>query len=124
MEKIGIICEYNPFHNGHIYHINQIKNKFPDSTIILVMSGNYTQRGTVSIIDKWKKTDIALNYVDLVVELPTIFTIQSADTFAQAAVQILNSLKIDYLVFGTESLDANKLSKIVENQNTNTYIHL
>ncbi|MBQ9011270.1 MAG: nucleotidyltransferase family protein, partial [Bacilli bacterium] len=60
MEKIGIICEYNPFHNGHIYHINQIKKLYPESIIILVMSGNYTQRGTVSIMDKWEKTNIAL----------------------------------------------------------------
>lgn len=70
MESIGIICEYNPFHNGHIHHINKIKEMSPDSTIILVMSGNFTQRGDVSIIDKWKKTEIALNYVDLVIELP------------------------------------------------------
>ena len=93
MKKIGIICEYNPFHNGHIYHIEKIKEKWKDSIIILVMSGNYTQRGTVSILDKWDKTDIALKYVDLVVELPFVFTIQSADTFAKGAIEILNSLK-------------------------------
>lgn len=116
MTTIGIICEYNPFHNGHIYHINKIKEKFKDSTIILVMSGNYTQRGDVSIIDKWAKTDIALNYVDLVVELPFIFSVSSADIFAYGATEILKNLKVDYLVFGTESLNTEKLTKIANAQ--------
>ena len=53
MKKIGIICEYNPFHNGHINHINRIKELFPDSLIVLVMSGNFTERGEISIINKW-----------------------------------------------------------------------
>lgn len=116
MNKIGIICEYNPFHNGHIYHINKVKELYPESTIILVMSGNYTQRGTVSILDKWDKTEIALNYVDLVVELPFIFSIQSADIFARGAVQILNNLNVDKIVFGTESLNIDKLNKIAKVQ--------
>ena len=61
MRKIGIICEYNPFHNGHIYHLNKIKELYPDSMIIMVMSGNFTQRGIPSIIDKFDKTEITLN---------------------------------------------------------------
>ena len=121
MKKIGIICEYNPFHNGHIYHIEKIKEKWKDSIIILVMSGNYTQRGTVSILDKWDKTDIALKYVDLVVELPFVFTIQSADTFAKGAIEILNSLNADYLVFGTESLNSENLDKIVKAQSKQNF---
>ena len=60
MEKIGIICEYNPFHNGHIYHLQKIKELFPDSLIILVMSGNFTMRGEISLLNKWDKTSIAL----------------------------------------------------------------
>ena len=99
MKSIGIICEYNPFHNGHIYHINKIKEMFPDSVIILVMSGNFTQRGDVSIINKWNKTKIALNHnVDLVVELPFIFTNQSADTFAFGACSILNYLVVNQII--------------------------
>ena len=58
---IGIICEYNPFHNGHLYHINKIKEKYPDSTIILVMSGNFVQRGNPSIVNKWQKAKMAMN---------------------------------------------------------------
>ena len=84
MKSIGIICEYNPFHNGHLYHIKKIKEMYPDYTIILVMSGNFTQRGDVSILNKWDKTDIALeNKIDLVVELPFIFSTQSADIFSK-----------------------------------------
>lgn len=68
MRSVGIICEYNPFHNGHLHHLNYIKENFKDATIVLVMSGNFTQRGEVSIIDKWQKTELALNYgIDLVI---------------------------------------------------------
>lgn len=80
MNVVGIICEYNPFHNGHKYHLEKIKEIFPDSIIILVMSGNFTERGIPSIIDKWNKTEIALEMgIDLVVELPFAFATQSAD---------------------------------------------
>ena len=59
MSSVGIIAEYNPFHNGHLYHLNKIKELYPDDTIVLVINGNFTERGTVLIIDKWKKTEIA-----------------------------------------------------------------
>ena len=116
MEAVGIICEYNPFHNGHIYHINKIKEMFPDDIIVLVMSGNFTQRGDVSIIDKWAKTDIALNYVDLVIELPFVFSVQSADNFAKGTLTILKNIGVSKIVFGTENLDTKSLKKIAEVQ--------
>lgn len=104
MKAVGIICEYNPFHNGHLYHINKIREQFPNSPIILVMSGNFTERGIVSLIDKWKKTEIALAYgVDLVVELPFVFATQSADLFARGSIGILKALQVEYLVFGSEN---------------------
>lgn len=125
MKTIGIICEYNPFHNGHIYHINKIKEMFPDSTIVLVMSGNFTERGDTSIINKWDKTDVALNNgIDLVIELPFVFATQSADIFAYGACSILNYLKVDYLVFGSESGDIDMLKNIANIQNTNEYDNL
>lgn len=103
MKAVGIICEYNPLHNGHLYHINQIKKQFPNSPIILVLSGNFTERGIVSIMDKWKKTELALTYgVDLVIELPFVFATQSADIFAHGSIAILKELKVEYLVFGSE----------------------
>lgn len=108
--KIGIICEYNPFHNGHLYHINKIKELYPNSTLILVMSGNVTERGELSILDKWEKTDIALTFgVDLVVELPYAQASQAADIFCYGAIKILAHLKVDKIVFGSEDNDAKKL---------------
>lgn len=117
MVKVGIICEYNPFHNGHLYHLNKIKELYKDAYIVLVMSGNFTQRGDVSVLNKWDKTDIALHYgVDLVVELPFVFATQSADIFAKASIEILDNLGCDYLVFGSESNDIKKLTKLAEIQ--------
>ena len=117
---IGIICEYNPFHNGHLYHINKIKEKYPDSTIILVMSGNFVQRGNISILNKWDKARIALDYgIDLVVELPFIYATQSADVFAFGAISILNKLRVNKLIFGSESNDVDKLKKLANVQLNN-----
>ena len=124
--NIGIICEYNPFHFGHLYHLNKIKEMYPDSNIILVLSGWITERGDLSLIDKFKKTDIALNYgVNLVVELPYKF-IQSADYFAMGAVKILNELKCDTIVFGSESNNVDDLINLaniqLKNKNYNTLV--
>ncbi len=115
--RIGIICEYNPFHNGHIYHIEKIKEKYPDSTIILVVDSFFTERGDISVLDKQAKTEIALhNNIDLVIELPFCFATQSADIFAYGAVSILNKLKVDLLIFGSESdnIDALKETALTE----------
>ena len=115
--KIGIIAEFNPLHNGHLYLINKIKEKYEDASIILVLSGNYTQRGIPSIIDKWKKTELSLKLgIDLVVELPFPFSTQSADYFAYGATTLLNYLKVDKLIFGSESNDIKVLEKIADAQ--------
>lgn len=113
MKSVGIICEYNPFHNGHLHHIEKVKEMFEDCTIICCMSGNFTERGDVSIIDKKTKTELALEYgVDIVVELPYVFATESADKFAKASIQILTELKCDYLVFGSESNNIDKLEEL------------
>lgn len=115
MQIIGLIAEYNPFHNGHLYQINKIKEKYPDSIIIAVVSSSFTQRGDVSIIDKWTKTQIALdNNIDLVVELPFVYATQSSDIFAKGAIEILKRLNIDTLVFGTESTSLDQISTIAD----------
>lgn len=120
MKIIGIICEYNPFHNGHLYHLKKIKEMYPSSCIILVMSSSFTQRGEISILNKWEKTDIALQYgVDLIIELPFVFSTQSADIFALGAISILNHLKVDTIVFGSESNDPNQLIEIANIQLNN-----
>lgn len=114
---IGIIAEFNPFHNGHVYLIEQIKKKYPDATLVLVMSGNFTQRGIPSIMNKWDKTEISLKYgIDLVIELPLPFVIQSADFFSYGAVTLLEKLKVDKLIFGSESDDINTLEEIANIQ--------
>lgn len=117
MKIIGIIAEYNPFHLGHLYQINEIKKRYPDSLIIAIISTNFTERGDISIINKWDKTKICLdNNIDLVVELPTLYATQSADMFAYGAINILNNLHIDKLVFGSETNDINLLTKLAETQ--------
>lgn len=120
MHTVGIICEYNPFHNGHLYHINKVKEMFPNAPIILVLGGNFLERGEPSIINKWDKTKIALHYgVDLVIELPYPFATQSADLFAKGSVQILNYLQVEYLIFGSESNNVDKLIKMADTQLNN-----
>ncbi len=114
MKIIGIICEYNPFHNGHLYHLQKIKELFPDSLIVLVLNGYFLQRGELSIISKENKTKLALEYgVDIVIELPFVFGTQSADIFASASIKILEELKCDYLVFGSESNNLESLQEMV-----------
>ena len=122
MERIGIIAEYNPFHNGHIYHINKIKEMYPDSIIVAIVSGNFTQRGIPSIIDKWEKTKIALKYgIDLVIELPFPFASQSSDIFAKGAISLLKELKVNKLVFGSESNDIENLKELARIQELDEY---
>lgn len=113
MKSVGIICEYNPFHNGHLYHLNMVKEMCPDYTVVLVMSAHFLQRGEPAILDKWDRTKISLEYgVDLVVELPFLFSTRGADIFAHAAVEILNHLKVDKIIFGSELNDIDFLKKI------------
>ncbi|MDO4169213.1 MAG: nucleotidyltransferase [Lachnospiraceae bacterium] len=105
MRIAAIICEYNPFHNGHLYQIEQIKQQLDTDFIIAVMSGNFVQRGTPAFCDKYTRTRFALeNGIDLVFELPIRYAASSAEYFASGAISILNALNcVDYLVFGTET---------------------
>ena len=115
MSKVlGIIAEYNPFHNGHLFHLNESKKLTGSSYTVASMSGNFAQRGNTSIIDKWSKAKSAIECgVDLVVELPVLYSTSSAENFAEGAIKILDSLKVvDYLSFGTETADINLLNNI------------
>lgn len=121
MRVVGIVAEYNPFHYGHLYQIRKVKEMYPDSIIIAIISTNYTQRGGFSLINKWDKTRICLNYgIDMVVELPTLYTTQGADMFAYGAISILNMLHIDTLVFGMECDDVEYLIKAAKTQINNS----
>lgn len=120
MKVIGIIAEYNPIHLGHIYQINKIKEQFPDSIIIVVTNSCFTERGDVSILNKWDKTKICLdNNIDIVIELPFSYATQSADIFAKGALKLLNLLKIDVLAFGSESNNLELLNLIADTQINN-----
>ncbi len=117
MNAIGIIAEYNPFTNGHLYHLNSIKEKYPEHAIILIMSGNFTQRGIPTIIDKFKRTEIALKLgVDLVIELPYPFATEAADFFAYGAITLLENLNVEKIVFGSESNNTDDLELIAKTQ--------
>ena len=124
MEIIGIVAEYNPFHNGHLYQIQKIKEKYPDSILVAVVSSTFTQRGTVSILNKWAKTKIALdNHIDIVIELPFVYATQSSDIFAKGAVALLNKLKVTRIIFGTERDNLNELSLSADIQLNNKEYH-
>ena len=108
MSKVlGIIAEYNPFHNGHLLHLTKSKEETGAKYSICIMSGNFVQRGNTSIVNKWVKTEMALKSgIDLVLELPTVYSISSAENFAEGAIKLLNSLKIvDTISFGSENSD-------------------
>jgi len=110
---LGIIAEYNPFHNGHMHHLQKSKEVTNASYTVAVISGNFTQRGSTALVDKWSRAETALNCgVDLVIELPILYATSSAENFADGAIKILESLKVlDYISFGSESGDIDTLSK-------------
>jgi predicted nucleotidyltransferase len=106
LKALGVVVEYNPFHNGHLYHLEAAKKACQPDVVIAVMSGNFLQRGEPALINKWYRAKMALLCgVDIVVELPYRFATQRAETFAFGAVSILNDLRCDYLCFGSEHGD-------------------
>jgi len=121
MKTVGIIAEFNPFHNGHEYIIKEAKKRSGADQAVVVMSGSFVQRGEPALFDKWTRTQAALlNGADLVLELPALFSSGSAETFASAAVRILNDSNIvDTLCFGSESGDLVAMmeaSKLLSNE--------
>lgn len=116
MKVVGLITEYNPFHNGHKYHIEEAKRVTGADYAIAVMSGNFVQRGTPAMIDKYSRAEMALNNgVDLVLELPVCYATGSAEFFAHGAVSLLEQLGIvDYLCFGSESGDIDLIKEAAE----------
>ncbi len=117
MTTVAIVSEYNPFHNGHKYQIEKIRETFgSDTAIIAIMSGNYVQRGDVALLSKAKRAEAAvMEGVNLVLELPFPFSCSSAEIFASAAITIINSLGcVDYVSFGSESGDVRALESIAE----------
>ncbi|MBS4177232.1 nucleotidyltransferase [Lederbergia citrea] len=106
MKSVGIVAEYNPFHNGHLYHVQAAKRLSQSDVTIAVMSGNFLQRGEPALVSKWSRTKMALQSgVDIVIELPYAFAVQKAEVFAHGAIFLLNAMKCSGICFGSESGD-------------------
>lgn len=108
MHVVGVIAEYNPFHQGHAYQLRSIRERFHDDVaIVAVMSGSFTQRGEAAVLDKWRRADLAVcGGCQLVLELPFLFACRSAQDFARGGVRLLQGLGyVDTLAFGAESPD-------------------
>lgn len=115
MKKLAIIAEYNPFHAGHQYHLQESLKKSGCSHSIIIMSGNYTQRGEPAIFNKYHRAKIAVQHgANLVIELPLIFSISSAENFADGAIRILDALDVDVLSFGSERANLSHLSSLAK----------
>ena len=121
--KIGIVAEYNPFHNGHLYQIRKIREIFgKDVFIAVVVSGDFVQRGEISFLDKWEKTQVNLECgVNLVAELPLYYSIQNAEIFSKMATRILDYLGMDIQVFGAEEENIEILQKVLDLQKSQDY---
>lgn len=116
MKTVGIIADYNPFHNGHCLQIREIRRQFPDAGIVVAMSGSFTQRGMVAILDKWRRAEAAVRHgASLVLELPTVFSTRSAQFFAEGGTRLLDRIDIvDGLAFGSECADVETLTRLAE----------
>lgn len=116
MKTMAIICEYNPFHNGHAYQISQHRSHCGVDCVIAVMSGNFVQRGAPALCDKWTRAKMALmGGCDLVLELPAVFAVQSAERFARGAVELIDAMGlVDYLSFGSECGDIGALTRAAQ----------
>lgn len=113
MKAVGLVTEYNPFHNGHLYHLNKAMELTGADISVAVMSGDFVQRGEPAVLDKYTRTFMALNSgVNLVVELPVNYAVSSAESFAAGALKVLDYVKADSIAFGSESGDIERLSKL------------
>lgn len=112
MKSIGVISEFNPFHNGHKYLLDKAKNELQTDLSITIMSGDFVQRGEPAIMDKFTRSKVAIKSgFDLVIEMPSFISLQSAEFFALKSVKILDKINIDYLVFGVENIDSDQFLK-------------
>lgn len=113
MKAVGLVTEYNPFHNGHLYHLNKAMEITEADISVAVMSGDFVQRGEPAVLDKYTRTSMALNSgVNLVVELPVNYAVSSAESFAAGALKVLDYIKADSIAFGSESGNIERLSKL------------
>lgn len=115
MKAVGITVEYNPFHNGHLHHVQQARKRSEADVVVAVMSGNFVQRGEPALVDKWARTQMALdNGVDIVIELPYVFSTAYAPNFAKGAITLLDAMCCDAFAFGNESGQATDFQQTVQ----------
>lgn len=113
MKAVGLVTEYNPFHNGHLYHLNKAMELTGADISVAVMSGDFVQRGEPAVLDKYTRASMSLNSgVNLVIELPVNYAVSSAESFAAGALKVLDYIKADSIAFGSESGDIERLSKL------------
>ena len=113
MKAVGLVTEYNPFHSGHLYHLNKAMELTGADISVAVMSGDFVQRGELAVLDKYTRASMALNSgVNLVVELPVNYAVSSAESFAAGALKVLDYIKADSIAFGSESGNIERLSKL------------
>lgn len=127
MKAVGVIVEYNPFHNGHYFHLNETKKETNADCVVAVMSGNFLQRGEPALVSKWTRTKMALEAgVDIVIELPYAFATQKAETFANGSISLLNALHCSEVCFGSENGTISDFERTVSfmKDNQNSYDQL
>ena len=125
MKVCAIVAEYNPFHNGHAYLINELKKQKDIDVFIAVMSGNFVERGEAAIIDKWERSKCAINNgIDLVLELPYIYATQSSTYFAKGAIDICKLANVDYIGFGSECANLDNLKEIASTPINPDHLHI
>ncbi|MBM7095883.1 nucleotidyltransferase [Bacillus sp. H-16] len=130
MKTVGLVVEYNPFHNGHLYHLTESKRVTNADAVIAVMSGSFLQRGEPALVDKWARTKMALlGGCDIVIELPYLYAVQHASLFARGAVAALDQLKVDTVAFGSEDGSIDRFQETIRFMEQNKasyekYLHL
>ncbi|MFQ3906378.1 nucleotidyltransferase family protein, partial [Staphylococcus sp. Mo2-7] len=117
MKSVALVTEYNPFHNGHLYHAQKSKSITEAEVSVAIMSGNFVMRGQPAIYNKFTRTQMALTAVDLVIELPAYSAISAGQYFAETAVQVADYLNINHLSFGSESGDINAFLSLAQEMN-------
>lgn len=124
MKILGLVVEYNPFHNGHIQHIKKSIDLIKPDYVIAVMSSSFVQRGEPAIIDKWTRSKQAIKYgIDMIIELPFVYAVQSADYFAKGAIDLLYQAGATDIVFGSECGDIEIFTEIATTINNNEELY-
>ena len=124
MNVVGIVCEYNPLHNGHLHHLNKAKELAGDGIVISILTGYFSMRGDISVLNKLDKVKSAINHgVDITIELPYLLGTQNADIFAYNSIYLLNKMGVLEIVAGSECNDISTIKKALEIEENTDFIN-